>query len=60
MEPYPKVTEGGTFILIINVVCIASWKNTKIEDDLIPMGFFLVFLSLSERVHKGKDVTEEG
>lgn len=61
MELYPKATEGGTFILITNGLCIAPWKNIEIEDYLIPMfgWVFLVFPSLSEIVHKGKDSIEE-
>ena len=57
MEHYAKSGEGGMFLLIINGLCIASWKNPEIEDYLIPMvGLFLnLFLPfMPEIVHRGK------
>lgn len=40
-------------------LCIVSWKNTKTEDYLVLMVVvFLVFPSLSEIAHRGKDGTE--
>lgn len=45
--------------LITKGLCIVSWKNMKTEDYLVLMVVvFLVFPSLSEIAHRGKDGTE--